>query len=60
MPLLSEGDTIEYSCSLSHNYNNIKAGATTTIRPGESEDDAMDRLKAFTHAKALESLEELS
>jgi hypothetical protein len=58
--LLNEGDTIEFAITLSHNYNTVKSGATTTIREGETVAEAHERLKAYVIAKALETLEEIN
>jgi hypothetical protein len=58
--VLGVGDTIEFAISLSHNYNSVKSGATTTVRDGESADEAQRRLEAFVTSVALSKLEELA
>ena len=58
--LLNEGDTVEFAISLSHNYQSVKSGATTTIRKGETAQEAQDRLEMFVTAIAMKTLEEVS
>jgi hypothetical protein len=54
------GDSIEFAITLSHNYQTVKSGATTTIRDGETADEAQNRLEMFVVAKATQTLEELN
>jgi hypothetical protein len=57
---LSPGDTIEFSITLSHNYQTIKSGCSTTIRPGETAIDAQERCEGFSVHYAAEAMKELS
>lgn len=50
--LLDEGDTVEYGLTTQFKHPRkgdywIKMGATSTVRPGETEEEAMDRLVQF-------------
>lgn len=50
--LLDEGDTVEYSMTVQFKHARkgdywIKMGASTAVRPGETEEDAKDRVVAF-------------
>ena len=58
-PVLDEGDTIELSVTLSENYQTVKAGATTTLRPGERVEDAQERLRELCTLEASNVLKDI-
>jgi hypothetical protein len=57
---LSPGDTIEFAITLSHDYNSVKSGCTTKIRPGETATDAQERAEGFSVHYATQAMKDLS
>lgn len=56
---LDEGDKIEMSLSVSQEYQTVRVGATSTIRPGESPRQAYVRLGDFLEEMADEEMQRL-
>lgn len=61
--LLDEGDTIEIGITVEVKHPRkgsiwVKSGASGTIRPGETPDDARDRIKDFVTQTADETVRE--
>ena len=54
------GDSIEFSITLSHDYQTVRSGCTTTIRPGETAEQAQERAEGFCIFYAKERLKEIS
>ena len=57
---LDEGDTIELSVTLNENYQAVRAGASTTIRAGESVEAAQRRLRTLLLAEATAVMEDIA
>ena len=59
-PVLSPGDTLEFSLTLSENYQTVRSGATTTIREGETPEQAQARLEHHVVNVATRMIDELA